>query len=151
LDTLPRAQANRIVELLVYGGQAISMERMSVLYQAADAYVSPYSAEGFNLPVLEAAACGLPVICTQGGSTEDFVTDAFAWKISSRVRERLVDGELGTSLEPDLDHLVELMRRIVDDRSFRAMAASNGPHHAVEHFTWDHVIEKMMPVLFTPP
>jgi glycosyltransferase involved in cell wall biosynthesis len=151
LDSLTQAQANLIVERLVYGGQAVSMERMSVLYQAADAYVAPYSAEGFNLPVLEAAACGLPVICTQGGSTEDFVTDAFAWKINSRVRERVVDGEIGSSLEPDLNHLVELMSRIVDDGSFRAMAASNGPRHAVEHFTWDHAVEKMMLALFTPP
>ena len=46
--------------------------------QAADVYVSPYHAEGFNLPVLEAVACGIPVVVSAGGSTEDFTHPAFA-------------------------------------------------------------------------
>jgi len=66
LGSLPRSQVSLIVQRLLYGGEALSMEQMSALYQVADAYVSPYRAEGFNMPVLEAAACGVPVICTRG-------------------------------------------------------------------------------------
>lgn len=148
LGSLPRSQVSLIVERLFYGGESLSMEQMSALYQAADTYVSPYRAEGFNLPVLEAAACGVPVICTRGGSTDDFVTDAFALRIDSRLRAAEIDGEYGVALEPDIDHLIDLMRRIVDDGPFRAGAAMDGPRHAGEHFTWDRAVEKMMPVLF---
>ena len=55
-----------------YIGTSLSFEHMAELYQAADVYVSPYRGEGFNIPVLEAAACGLPVVVTKGGATEDF-------------------------------------------------------------------------------
>lgn len=51
------------------------------LYAFADWYVSPYRAEGFNLPVLEAQACGTPVIVTSGGATDDFCNTKAAWKI----------------------------------------------------------------------
>ena len=54
---------------------------MTRLYQCADAYVAPYLSEAFCLPVLEAAACGLPAICTQGGATEEFTSDEFALRL----------------------------------------------------------------------
>ena len=60
---------------VVYLGQSLSCKEMASFYQIGDVYVSPYRAEGFNMPVLEAAACGLPVICTRGGSTNDFVSN----------------------------------------------------------------------------
>ena len=120
---------------------------MSLLYQAADAYVSPYRAEGFNMPVLEAAACGVPIICTRGGPTDDFVTDEFARRIDSRLVPATVQGETGTQLEPDADHLANLMLRIIDDTEFRTAAALAGPRHAAGHFTWDHAIDKTMPLL----
>lgn len=147
LNSLTRAQVDRIMPRLVYGGETLSMSRMSALYQAADAYVSPYRAEGFNLPVLEAAACGVPIICTRGGSTDDFTTEAFAWKIDGRLRSVEIEGESGSFLEPDVAHLTELMLRVVDDDSFRAAAAIDGPRYVTEHFTWDRVTERAMPIL----
>jgi glycosyltransferase involved in cell wall biosynthesis len=147
LNALTRAEVGRIMPRLVYGGETLSMSRMAALYQAADAYVSPYRAEGFNLPVLEAAACGVPIICTRGGSTDDFTTEAFAWRIDSRLRGVEMEGETGTFLEPDVEHLTELMVRLVEDDSFRAGAAIDGPRYVTEHFAWDRVIEKAMTIL----
>lgn len=145
---LSQSEVDLIVERLVYGGDALSMADMAALYQAADAYVSPYRAEGFNLPVLEAAACGVPIICTHGGSTDDFVTDEFALTIDSRTRSMEIEGVAGAELEPDLDHLIASMSRIVDDEAFRLGAAAKGPRHVIAHLTWDRIVERMMPVLF---
>ena len=47
--------------------ESLSFTGVRRLYHAADVLVSPYKAEGFNLPVLEAAASGLTVIVTLGG------------------------------------------------------------------------------------
>ncbi|NKB18239.1 MAG: glycosyltransferase family 4 protein, partial [Pseudanabaena sp. CRU_2_10] len=78
-NILTSAEIARIEKRFCYIGTAMSFAEVARLYQAADAYVSPYIAEGFNLPVLEAIACGLPVICTKGGSTDDFTNADFAW------------------------------------------------------------------------
>lgn len=41
-----------------------SDEHLPLLYQGADAFALPSLAEGFGLPILEAMACGTPVICS---------------------------------------------------------------------------------------
>jgi len=43
-------------------------EIVSALYSAADAYLAPSLHEGFGIPLLEAFACGCPVIASQGGA-----------------------------------------------------------------------------------
>jgi glycosyltransferase involved in cell wall biosynthesis len=60
------AEKQRIVQKIRYIGAPFSFREMALLYQAADLFVSPYRAEGFNIPTLEVAACGLPVTCTRG-------------------------------------------------------------------------------------
>ncbi len=44
-------------------------------YRAAEAFVYPSLFEGFGLPVLEAMACGVPVLCSDAGSLVEVVAD----------------------------------------------------------------------------
>ena len=46
----------------------VPQEELPHLYQAAEAFVYPSLLEGFGLPVLEAMACGTPVLCSRAGS-----------------------------------------------------------------------------------
>ena len=68
-----------------YLGLAITLssDELAELMACADVYVSPYKAEGFNLPVLESMALGVPVIITKGGPTDDFTNAAFAKYVDS--------------------------------------------------------------------
>ncbi len=51
----------------------LSFRDLAKLYSAADVYVSPYRAEGFNMCILEALACGCPVAVPRAGPTSDLV------------------------------------------------------------------------------
>ena len=47
-------------------------------YAAADVYVSPSQEDSFGLPVLEAMACGLPVVTSAAAGVSELVKDGVA-------------------------------------------------------------------------
>ncbi len=147
LADMNAAGRNLILDRVLFVGAAIGMEEMAALYQAADVYVSPYRAEGFNLPVLEAAASGLAVICTAGGPTDDFVTPDFARTIASRLEAVAYRGGTGHQLLPEFDHLVSLMREAAGNGEWRARAQAAGPLHVHTHYNWDMAVEQLLGVV----
>ncbi len=148
LANLPETTRNFVASKISYLGSVLSMADMANMYRAADAYVSPYRAEGFNMPPLEAAACGVPVICTAGGSTDDFMDEAFTLRIKASPRVLFNEERQQEFLEPDLDHLVTLMHRAVEDQVWRDQAAERGAAHMRAHFTWDQVTNRLRDLLF---
>lgn len=60
---------------LIIINDTLSHNAIRWLFTAADVYISPYIAEGFNMTVLEALSCGLSVIVPETGSTEQFIAD----------------------------------------------------------------------------
>jgi len=148
MNALEPALVSLVASRLSYVGDGLTFAEMAGVYQAADCYVSPYVAEGFNLPVLEAAASGLPVICTAGGSTDDFTTKDFALRIDSKLRpvvEKDYPDAMG--LLPNHEHLVELMLKAVDDAAFRRAARIAGPAHVGARYTWEKMVDGLMPLL----
>ena len=51
-------------------------EELAALYRGARVVAYPSLYEGFGLPVLEAMACGAPVVTSRGGATEEVAGDA---------------------------------------------------------------------------
>jgi GT2 family glycosyltransferase len=88
-----------------------------------DVFVLPSRAEGFGLPILEAAALGIPSIATNWSGIRDLVTSDTGWGLDYK----LVDIPLqvlpyfknyvgGQWAEPDVDHLRRLMRHAFENR-----------------------------------
>lgn len=94
----------------------LDLTQLNALYNLADAYVTPYRAEGFNLPACEAQACGTPVIATQGGATDDFLRRDGSHHFIEGQRHDNSPALEGVSrnahIEPQLDHLVAILERI---------------------------------------
>ncbi|HEX3624933.1 MAG TPA: glycosyltransferase [Verrucomicrobiae bacterium] len=127
---------------ILYLNEELAPDSLPGLYTACDCLVLPYRGEGFGLPVLEAMACGLPVIVTAGGATDDFVRAGFGWRIPAgrKVFGREVSGmELagdGWLLEPDLAALGGAMHGAFANP---AEARERGRHaslHARENWSW---------------
>ena len=118
-------------------------------YTACDCLVHPYRAEGFGLPVLEAMACGVAVITTAGGSTDDFCSPDQVFTIPSRRREfKPKDIELaggaGWVLEPDINALQAHMREVFEKNSAAKERALRVSEHVRSHYGWENAAEKLI-------
>lgn len=132
----------RLLSRVAYVGQSWPMNKVADLYRAADAYVCPYLAEGFNMPALEAAACGVPVVSTGGGSADDFLSPDFALKVTSKVQIHRQSG--GKVLEPSFEHYLTQIRRVVQDNAFRERARTAGPEFVRKGWTWSHAADQLL-------
>lgn len=63
----------------------LSPESMAELYRRCQIYVHPYRGEGFGLPILEAMACGTPVMIPDAGPAPEFCSEAAGWYIPTRI------------------------------------------------------------------
>lgn len=117
----------------------MTLAELRMLYTACDAYVAPYRAEGFCIPPLEAAACGVPIIVTKGGATDDYFDRSFGIQISSTKR---FDENLGHYLEPNLDSLIHCMETLVENRAqdIDWQRAASWIH---EKFSWARIVRQL--------
>ena len=119
----PRKNLVRLVEALGLEGEVVfpgyvSSGELPLWYNAAAVFVYPSLYEGFGLPVLEAQACGTPVLTTDASSLPEAAGDGAL----------LVDPY-------DVDALAEGLSRLLVDASLRHHVRDRGMAHATR-FSW---------------
>ncbi len=105
---------------------------VELYYAAADAYVGPSLEDTFALPPAEAMACGLPVIVSRENGTSEIITH----------------GTDGLILEDATDArgLAEMIRRLYEDRAFRARLGEKASQTA-QHYTWERNVQELRTIL----
>lgn len=119
-----KARSDR-VKLLGY----VADRYLPALYSGADAFVYPSVFEGFGLPVLEAMACGTPVITSNVTSLPE------------------VAGEAAVLVDPfDVEAMAEAIVRVVEDNILHDQLRQKGLERA-RQFTWERAAEETWQVL----
>jgi glycosyltransferase involved in cell wall biosynthesis len=122
-----------------------SDDELPGLYTACDCLVLPYRAEGFALPVVEAMACGRPVIVTNGGACRDYCDDSTALLVAAhraRVPPAWAAGLRCVGepwvLEPDQDELRAALRAVVVEPAAARAQGAAASERIRREWTWSH-------------
>jgi glycosyltransferase involved in cell wall biosynthesis len=126
--TLEKARALGLGERFRQLGDVPASD-MHALYRMADAFVYVSLYEGFGLPILEAMACGCPVLTSNTSSIPE------------------VAGDAALMVDPlDVGAITDGLRRIVTDRVFADDLRRRGQARAAT-FTWDETARRVLAVL----
>ncbi len=117
------ARRRSLTEKVLCPGR-LSTNDLQLLYSSADLFVFPSLYEGFGMPVLEAMACGAPVLTSNSTACAEVAGDAAV----------LADPQ-------DARALGEAMIRVLDDESLRDALKAKGFARA-KQFSWDHAATK---------
>jgi glycosyltransferase involved in cell wall biosynthesis len=99
----------------------ISERSLTSIYLTSDVFVLPSFLEGFGRVIAEAAAAGLPIVCTKTGATPDLV----------------IQGENGLFVEyGNVDQISNAIIRVLTDSNFKRQAGKR------REFIWEHYDHK---------
>jgi glycosyltransferase involved in cell wall biosynthesis len=119
-----------LAQVVVFSG-FVSDEELSALYRSAALFCYPTFDEGFGLPVLEAMACGCPVV-TSG---------------IPAIRE--VGGEVPIYIDPkSIQSIASALREVAENRHSRENMARRGIERA-RKFSWDRAALDVFKVMDT--
>jgi phosphatidylinositol alpha-1,6-mannosyltransferase len=124
-DDRPRLQAKAaalgVSEHTIFTGRIPESEKVAH-YNLADGFIMPSTGEGFGIVLIEAAACGVPVVGSQADGS----------------REALLDGRLGRLVDPRRSNeLFEAVAAILDGQVTR------GRIDAIDKFSIDKFMSRV--------
>jgi glycosyltransferase involved in cell wall biosynthesis len=107
----------------------VDKDRLITLYQNATIFILPSYHEGLPTVILEAMACGLPVIATRVRGNQDLVST----------------GENGILVLPNAPKkLAEAISMLLADEELRKKIVKNARKTIEEKYTWDIISDNIL-------
>jgi glycosyltransferase involved in cell wall biosynthesis len=117
-EIFAQIEALGLVDRVFFPGY-VADEDLPLWYNTADLFAFPSVYEGFGMPVVEAMACGTPVLASNASSIPEAVGDA------------------GLLFNPqDANELAERMASVLGDSDLSATMRTKGLQHA-KNFSWE--------------
>ncbi|MCK5017220.1 MAG: glycosyltransferase family 4 protein, partial [Candidatus Peribacteraceae bacterium] len=116
-------------------------EDMARIYQISDVYATFASGEGFGFPIIEAEACGIPVVAVDFTTSHELIIEPEAglapkpittWASSFNVRHAM----------PDVDASVDALSTLYENKLLRKQMGINGRKFIEERCDWDKIVEQ---------
>lgn len=126
-------------------GNGVSDENLAKIYNLFDLYIQPANSEGFGLPQVEAAACGIPIACTNYSAMEDVVKRLGAYGIHYTTYKELETG--CDRAVPDTQDMVNLFHIFFSrDKQETIEAGKNTRLLFEKNYSWDKTAEEWMKI-----
>jgi glycosyltransferase involved in cell wall biosynthesis len=113
-----------------------TLDQLSDMYNCFDIYAQIANSEGFGIPQIEAAFCGVPVMATDYSAMADVVRNVNGYPIKVKTTYREMETGCYRAV-PDHDSAVAIIKRLLDrdhDPSINKKLATEG---ANKNYSWD--------------
>jgi len=102
----------------------VDLVEMPEFYHGIDCYVCASVAEGFSLSMLEAAACGRPIVSTRVGGTHELLGDK---------------DDKGILCDRSVKSISRAISKMREDKELFERLSRNIRKHVVDNYQWSHV------------
>lgn len=120
---------------------------LPLLYRSVDCFVSAGHGEGWDMPLMEAMACGLPTIATDWGAHQDFVHEGVSFPLETlgtiRAEAKCPYYEGFSWALPNPDHLAVLMRQVFESREEAALRGQRAAAEVAERWSSRSTAERI--------
>lgn len=110
----------------------VAHDRLADLYRAGSVYVQPSLEEGLAKVILEAMACGLPVVATTNTGAEDVVREG-------------LDGFVVPIRDPDA--IADRLSRLAEDQNLQRRMGASAADRVAQGFSWHDYGDRMRAAL----
>ena len=115
--------------------------QLGSFYRSADCYISAGRGEGWDMPLMEAMACGLPSIATDWGAHTEFVHSGIAYPLQARRTIPAVAKcpyyEGFRWADPDPAHLRHLLRHVYENREEARHVGAAAAREMAQMWSWE--------------
>jgi glycosyltransferase involved in cell wall biosynthesis len=139
---------------IFYCGDEVPIPQLPGCYAAADAFVLCSRGEGFSLPLIEAAACGTPVISAYNTGMTQYLDDEVAWLVHEDgmgsaneklcwISEYYRDQQFVILGEDSIRQCQEHMRTLFSNPKEAEIKSRKFRERVLNEYTWDACVSRV--------
>ena len=119
--------------------KGIDYKDMNNIYNVMDVFFLSTSGEGFGVPTIEAAACGIPSVVTDYTTTKELLMDDGQCGIPVPICADITGSWTVERGIMDIDKAVEALTTLYDSKELREQYGKVGREKVLKNYTWDVV------------